>query len=642
MRAVTRSLAALAMLAGSLGLAACGGAPKPPPPPPAAALGLRESFEPAPEFGGAVHVLEAGPPDAPALVLIHGFGSRAARDFDPIIAALSEHRHVFTFDLPGFGSSSHDDQLYTPARYVSFLRDFLARHFDKPVDLLGHSMGGTLALSYAGHYPNRVARLALLDVAGIIYYRDYMLNLAESDGSADGVLDELWSEARESLLRVALSVSSLEELHLEHREQLPSYLSPTAAAALMLMGHDFSRELHRISTPTWLGWGADDDIAPQRTAEVLRFMLKPVHVEIFSESGHVPMQTEPEQLARSLLEFLSRPRQEHHQAAAQPQRSARSWTSTRTGSCVNQRDRLFEGAYDRIVVHNCKRVSLRDVRTHELWIEDSSVELLRVEIDSQGTGAIFASSRVRWTGGQVTAAVCIESDASRLDFAGVSCQASKQTLRIREPGPLLASVSWFEGPQGVRRMHGKYALESSLDGHTPTLSSAELAQWMQRPSHSQPRFEVESWAGKRLNGENLVGAALSGINFEGTNLTGADLSAADLRGARLRRSRLRNAKLTGADLRQADVTNAHIEGSDLRFADLRGTNLAESNLSAADLRAAKLEGAKLRGARLRGAVYDARTTFSADFEPSRHGLVLQSAPEQASQRASGGSAHSLP
>jgi pimeloyl-ACP methyl ester carboxylesterase/uncharacterized protein YjbI with pentapeptide repeats len=595
------------------------------------AFSVRESFEPAPEFGGSVYVLEAGPVDAPPLVLVHGFGERAARDFDPIVSRLSEQHRVLAFDLPGFGRSTHAAEVYSPARYVRFLRALIARHFSGPVDLLGHSMGGALAIQYAADYPQDVRRLALLDVAGILQYRDYLIEVNAGDPAQQNALAVAWSGAREVLLRLALSVTSLEALASESDQTAANHLSPQTAAAIMFISHDFGPVLRRVRAPTWIGWGRHDSVAPRRTAEVLRFVLKPVRDEIFENSAHVPMQTEPERLAQSLLSFLALPaRPELPDVAPVP-----STFSARNGNCIDRRDRLFEGEYDRIRISGCKRVLLRRVHARSLWIEHSEVELEHVEITGQDVGVTFAHSHIRWTGGRIVAPVCVESDSNHLNFAGVSCQATRDSLRVRGRGHLLASVSALELAGAEQAMHGDYVLARTADGDTPRLSEREH-EWMQSPNaHSTTRIPPTQLAGKTLPGEMLAGAQLEGADLEGTNLIGADLSRANLRRAQLRRSKLREAKLMQADLRGAAVTNAHVERADLRGADLRETNFEESDLSDADLRGANLEGAKLAGARLTGALYDAGTTFSAGFAPDSRGLVRHEATTSVAAAAAG-------
>src|SRR5579872_4480736 len=123
-------------------------------------------------FGGQLYVVTAGPargaPAAPPLVLVHGLGELGVRDFYPLLPALTRGRLVILFDLPGFGRSGRANAEYTPDRYAAVLSRVIARYADGPVDVLGHSMGGAIALSHAANYPQQVRRLVVVDAAGIL------------------------------------------------------------------------------------------------------------------------------------------------------------------------------------------------------------------------------------------------------------------------------------------------------------------------------------------------------------------------------------------------------------------------------------------------------------------------------------------
>ena len=82
---------------------------------------------------------------------------------------------------------------------------------------------------------------------------------------------------------------------------------------------------------------------------------------------------------------------------------------------------MFEGDYARIELHHCKRALLRNVRTRALWIERSQVELKHVEILASDVGAVIDRSRVRWTGGHIAAATCMDTNHSELGLLAVSC-----------------------------------------------------------------------------------------------------------------------------------------------------------------------------------------------------------------------------
>ena len=121
------------------------------------------------------HLLEWGSPalaspERPTLVMLHGWMDVAA-SFQFVVDALPTDRHVIALDWRGFGATdSPPADTYFFAEYLGDLELVLDALFGvdrEPVDLLGHSMGGNVAMSYAGLRPERIRRLANLEGFGL-------------------------------------------------------------------------------------------------------------------------------------------------------------------------------------------------------------------------------------------------------------------------------------------------------------------------------------------------------------------------------------------------------------------------------------------------------------------------------------------
>ncbi len=115
--------------------------------------------------GVRVRAIEAGSPDAPPLVLVHGFLVNHS-EFDDILPALAERYHVIAPDLPGFG----DSEKPSPSRYAygidvfaEAIADLLAAFGVGRARVIGHSMGGAIALTVAALHAELVDRLVLVD-----------------------------------------------------------------------------------------------------------------------------------------------------------------------------------------------------------------------------------------------------------------------------------------------------------------------------------------------------------------------------------------------------------------------------------------------------------------------------------------------
>lgn len=113
------------------------------------------------------HLRTWGAPDAPLLVMLHGWGDVAAT-WQFVVDEFAHEWRVVAPDLRGFGQSQGNNSTYWFADYVADL-DALLEHLSPaaPVKLVGHSLGGNLVSLYAGVRPERVTRLVNLEGTGL-------------------------------------------------------------------------------------------------------------------------------------------------------------------------------------------------------------------------------------------------------------------------------------------------------------------------------------------------------------------------------------------------------------------------------------------------------------------------------------------
>ncbi len=116
--------------------------------------------------------------EKPPLLILHGlFGSN--RNWHPIARFLSTDRRVYTLDLPNHGQSAHTDVMDYPYM-AEQVRHFIeheiylkSEHSQTPVDIIGHSMGGKVAMWLALNYPQQVNKLVVVDIAPVTYQHDF-------------------------------------------------------------------------------------------------------------------------------------------------------------------------------------------------------------------------------------------------------------------------------------------------------------------------------------------------------------------------------------------------------------------------------------------------------------------------------------
>jgi len=113
-----------------------------------------------------LHYVDWGNAGAPPLVLVHG-GRDHCRNWDWVARALRRDWHVIAPDLRGHGDSAYSPSGdYSMAGYVYDLAQLIHQQALAPVRLVAHSLGGNIALRYAGLYPEAVTRLVAIEGMG--------------------------------------------------------------------------------------------------------------------------------------------------------------------------------------------------------------------------------------------------------------------------------------------------------------------------------------------------------------------------------------------------------------------------------------------------------------------------------------------
>lgn len=113
-----------------------------------------------------LHYVDWGNADKPLLLLIHG-GKDHARSWDWVALALREHFHVIAPDLRGHGDSQWSiGGSYALVDFTLDIAQLLDSLGGDPVEIIGHSMGGSVALQYTGTFPDRVRRVVAIEGLG--------------------------------------------------------------------------------------------------------------------------------------------------------------------------------------------------------------------------------------------------------------------------------------------------------------------------------------------------------------------------------------------------------------------------------------------------------------------------------------------
>ncbi len=252
--------------------------------------------------GTRLHVRESGPKDAPAVIMLHGFGS-SLQTWEPWARALQDDYRVIRFDLPGSGLSPPDPTGdYTDARTIEVLTALLDRLGVAHACVIGNSIGGRIAWRFAALNPDRVTKLVLISPDGF-----------ESPGIAYGQKPEVPAFVKlmryvlpRPLLRANLEVAYGDPAALTD-ETVDRYydlmLAPGVRDAMIARMEQTVREdpvplLQRIRAPVLLVWGEKDALIPFSNAADYTRVLPDSTLVAFPGLGHVPQEEAP---AKSLV-----------------------------------------------------------------------------------------------------------------------------------------------------------------------------------------------------------------------------------------------------------------------------------------------------------------------------------------------------
>lgn len=221
--------------------------------------------------------------NGPPLLLIHGYGTSGAI-WQRVRSSLAVQHQVVIVDLPGYGSSTYRG-LWQLRAMAPLLFKLLQRLHLSRLSLLGHSMGGAIAIHLAAYASDLVERLVLVNAAGL------PLQASLSVLALRSLRSLVQREAGGYPARLVLDV-------------LRPHVRLLWRGAQEMVRSDFRRELATITAPTLIIWGGRDLLLPLQLGYALNQSIPGSQLVVLPQSGHRPMLTQPQEFSRIVLEFL--------------------------------------------------------------------------------------------------------------------------------------------------------------------------------------------------------------------------------------------------------------------------------------------------------------------------------------------------
>jgi pimeloyl-ACP methyl ester carboxylesterase len=255
--------------------------------------------------------------DGPVLLLLHGVTNSSAT-WEPVAPALAERFTLVAPDLLGHGDSATPRGDYSLGAHASGARDVLTALGIERATIVGHSLGGGVAMQFAYQFPERCERLVLVSSGGLGREVHLLLRAAALPG-ADYVLPALTSAG---LLGVGRGVGSV----LRRLRLAPDGDLALLAEGFASLDNGGSRQafLHTVRSviepsgqrvsahdrlglaellPSLIVWGGKDSIIPVEHGEAAHEAMPGSRFEVFPGAGHMPHAADPERFASLLIEF---------------------------------------------------------------------------------------------------------------------------------------------------------------------------------------------------------------------------------------------------------------------------------------------------------------------------------------------------
>jgi pimeloyl-ACP methyl ester carboxylesterase len=265
--------------------------------------------------GHSVSYLEAG--EGPVLLLVHGIAG-SCENWREVVEPLARHHTVIAPDFPGHGGSEAAAGDYSIGALASGLRDLLLALGHERASLVGHSLGGGVAMQLAYQHPEMIERLVLVSSGGLGPEVSPVLRAAALPGAdlfisvTAGAGQRVGSAVGRGLAAIGLRPNA------DVAEVARAYASlgdPVRRAAFLdtlraVVGTGGQRvaagdRLYLAeAVPVLLIWGARDSIIPVRHGEDALRAIPGSRLEVFDDVGHMPQLEAPGRFIAVLERFL--------------------------------------------------------------------------------------------------------------------------------------------------------------------------------------------------------------------------------------------------------------------------------------------------------------------------------------------------
>jgi pimeloyl-ACP methyl ester carboxylesterase len=265
--------------------------------------------------GVPLNVVEAGDPRHRTLIFIHGLGQSHLSWAPQLQSALATEFHLVAYDLRGHGNSGkpwRSEDYAAPATWAGDLERVIRATGARRPLLVSWSYGTWVAIDYLEVHPaTGIAGLVMIGALGGLAPMIPPAGPAQtargkgiSERTRSGWLDDNF-EAGDEIARFFMRREA-DATWTRRTAAANALLSPYVRPLISQRSFDHTREIPRVTVPTWLVLGSEDPQAGPASATPLVGRLPDVSLSVFDGSGHLPFAEDPVRFNRELAAFARR------------------------------------------------------------------------------------------------------------------------------------------------------------------------------------------------------------------------------------------------------------------------------------------------------------------------------------------------
>ncbi|PGK30647.1 alpha/beta hydrolase [Bacillus anthracis] len=221
----------------------------------------------------------------PPLLMFHGFGN-SSDGFSDIYSDLAKRHTIISVDILGFGRSSKPiNYSYTFPNQANMYYKLMKKLEYNTFAILGHSMGGELALNLTYLYPNAITHLILVDAPGI-----------------ESLQKETFSPkpSLKNTLNTVSDIREYQENDVKYNRNNTSHYKELRK----MIENPISMDPKEIQAPTLIVWGRKDKSVPLADGEKYQKLIKNSRLKIIEDGYHAPFRQEPKEFVEYINEYF--------------------------------------------------------------------------------------------------------------------------------------------------------------------------------------------------------------------------------------------------------------------------------------------------------------------------------------------------